>query len=186
MTGPPLDSPTPNPPPSRRALLVAAGLAAGGAGLGLAWWRSGRVGALAEPVEGFWSLQWERPGGGVLAASALRGRPLLINFWATWCPPCIEELPLINDFYLQNKSNGWQVIGLAVDNLAAVGRFLERMPVDFPIGMAGLAGTELGRGLGNLTGGLPFTVVLDSAGAVAQRKLGQVKKDDLQSWVAVK
>lgn len=186
MTAPPLDSPTPNPPPSRRALLVAAGLAAGGAGLGLAWWRSGRGGALAEPVEGFWSLQWERPGGGVLAASALRGRPLLINFWATWCPPCIEELPLINDFYLQNKFNGWQVIGLAVDNLTAVGRFLERMPVDFPIGMAGLAGTELGRGLGNLTGGLPFTVVLDSAGAVAQRKLGQVKKDDLQSWVAVK
>jgi hypothetical protein len=78
------------------------------------------------------------------------------------------------------------VIGLAIDKTAAVARFLERIPLDFPIGMAGLSGTELGRSLGNLTGGLPFTVVLDSAGAVAQRKLGQVKKDDLQSWVAVK
>ena len=187
------DQPTPIHPPempssaSRRRVLVAAGLAAASAGLGVAWWQSQRqLGARSEPVDGFWSLQWERPEGGALRAEALRGNPVLINFWATWCPPCVEELPLINDFYLKNKSNGWQVVGLAVDKSSAVQAFLQRLPLNFPVGMAGLSGTELGRSLGNLTGGLPFTVVLDSSGAVVQRKLGRVSVDDLQAWAALK
>jgi thiol-disulfide isomerase/thioredoxin len=117
---------------------------------------------------------------------SFRGRPLLLNFWATWCTPCVEELPLINDFYRQNKANGWQVLGLAVDKLAPVQAFLQKMPLDFAIGMAGLTGAELGRGLGNLAGGLPFSVVLGSDGMGAQRKLGRLTAADLASWVRLK
>jgi thiol-disulfide isomerase/thioredoxin len=111
-----------------------------------------------------------------------RGRPLLINFWATWCPPCIEELPLIEAFYQQNKTNGWQVLGLAVDKPERVQSFLKTSPLSFAIGMAGLGGTELSRELGNLTGSLPFTVVFASDGQVAQRKLGRIVKQDLEQW----
>jgi thiol-disulfide isomerase/thioredoxin len=171
----------------RRHLLVAAGLVAASAGLGLAWWQSQRKEtARSEPVQGFWAMQWEQPGGGSVRAQSWQGKPVLINFWATWCPPCIEELPLINDFYLKNKANGWQVVGLAVDKLASVQSFLQRLPLDFPVGMASMSGTELGRNLGNLTGGLPFTVVLDATGTIAQRKLGRVSADDLRSWAALK
>ncbi len=182
----PLEQQTPD---SRRRLLL--GLTAAGAGLlgvGAAWWRTQTPDAPppSPPAEGFWTSQFEMPQGGTVSMGALRGRPLLVNFWATWCAPCVEELPLINDFYRQNKANGWQVVGLAVDKLAPVQAFLQKMPLDFPVGMAGLAGAELSRGMGNLVGGLPFSVVLGSDGMVLQRKMGRLVPDDLANWLRLK
>jgi thiol-disulfide isomerase/thioredoxin len=173
---------------NRRLILGATAATAALLGAGAAWWRSHpqEAPAALAPVEGFWSLQWETPQGGTVAMQSFKGRPLLLNFWATWCAPCIEELPLINDFYRQNKSNGWQVLGLAVDKREPVQAFLQKMPLDFPIGMAGLAGAELARGLGNLAGGLPFSVVLGSDGMVMQRKLGRLSPADLATWLRLK
>ncbi len=114
------------------------------------------------------------------------GKPLLLNFWATWCPPCVDELPMINAFYRQNHRNGMQVLALAVDKPASVQSFLQRMPLDFPIGIAALAGSELARNLGNLGGGLPFSIFLGSDGVVAQRKIGRLLQTDLDSWAQVK
>jgi thiol-disulfide isomerase/thioredoxin len=113
---------------------------------------------------------------------SFQGRPLLINFWATWCPPCIEELPLIETFYQENKAKSWQVLGLAVDNAERVQSFLQANKLSFPIGMAGLEGTQLSRELGNVGGGLPFTVVFSSDGQIAQRKLGRLQVQDLEQW----
>jgi len=167
----------------RRALWWAA-LAAGAAGMGVGAWRW----RTQDPVDGaeaaFWAGQWEGLDGQPLAMAQFRGQPLLLNFWATWCPPCVEELPLLNRFYAEQRSRGWQVLGLAVDQPSAVQRFLQRMPLDFPLALAGLGGTELSRQLGNPSGGLPFTVVFDRSGRVAQRKLGQVKPEDLATWAA--
>ena len=176
---------------AQRRLMVGVGAAAAVVGVGAAVWLGGRSVPLAqgvgeEAVPGLWSLAWDMPQGGSLTMAALRGRPVLINFWATWCPPCVEELPLINAFYNQNKANGWQVIGLAVDKPSSVQAFLAKMPLDFPIGLAGLSGTELGKNLGNLAGGLPFSVVLGSDGAVAQRKMGRLSAEDLAQWVRLK
>jgi len=175
----------------RRRLMLGVGAVAALVGVGAATWLSRSGGPTTqssgtEAAPGLWSLAWDTPQGGSVAMAALRGRPVLINFWATWCPPCVEELPLINAFYNQNKANGWQVIGLAVDKPSSVQSFLAKMPLDFPIGLAGLSGTELGKSLGNLTGGLPFSVVLGADGAVVQRKMGRLSPDDLAQWVRLK
>ena len=129
-------------------------------------------------------MQFETPQGGRLELAGLRGRPLLLNFWATWCPPCVGELPLLDRFHLDQRARGWQVVGLAVDNRSPVLEFLGKAPVSFVIGLAGLEGVELSRTLGNSAGALPFTVVFDRAGNVVRRKLGVIQPGDLQHWVA--
>ena len=193
---------TPIPPPQRRGLVGVAVLASL-AGLGWSWWRerssdkSTRAGAgtgadqrTRTPADAaldvFWQAQFDTPGGQKLLTNSFKNRPLLINFWATWCPPCIEELPLIEAFYRQNSSNGWQVLGIAADKPEAVNRFLTQLPLSFPLAIAGLEGVALSRSLGNLAGGLPFTVVLGRDGRVIQRKMGQIRADDLKEWAALR
>ncbi len=172
--------------PSRRKWLYlgAAGCAAL-AGAGAALWRY----RLAEPQDGalaaLWALEAELPGGGMFKMGRLRGKPLVVNFWATWCPPCVEEMPLLDAFYRQNAAKGWQMIGLAVDNAAAVQRFLGKTPVSFTTPLAGLAGIELSRTLGNLSGGLPFTVVLNSQGQIALRHMGKLSAEQIADFAKI-
>jgi thiol-disulfide isomerase/thioredoxin len=172
--------------PDRRKWMVA-GVAAGAAvaGAGLAAWRHFGNGVAAEADAGrLWTLDFQTPQGPALAMASLRGRPLLVNFWATWCPPCVEELPLLDSFYRQNAANRWQVVGLAIDQPSAVRAFLQRTPVSFPVGFAGLEGTELAKALGNTVGGLPFSVVLGADGRIRERRMGRLSEADLQRWVA--
>lgn len=174
---------------NRRTLFLAAAALAGVGGAGLAWWRLQPHAVAPDALSDtgpLWAQSFQMPGGGELVMQSLRGKPLLINFWATWCPPCVEELPLLDRFYRENASNGWQVVGLAVDQPSAVRGFLQKMPLSFPVGLAGLGGTELGKSLGNLVGGLPFSVVLGAQGAVLHRKMGKVAASDLALWAALK
>lgn len=161
-----------------------AGLAALG-GAGYAWWKYQPHAMAPGAEQALWTLEFDRPEGGVLAMQSLAGKPLLLNFWATWCPPCVEELPMLNAFFGEHQARGWQVVGLAIDQPSAVRKFLTRIPLAFPVGMAGLGGTDLSRSLGNLTGGLPFTVVLGGNGRVLHRKMGQITADDLQQWASL-
>jgi thiol-disulfide isomerase/thioredoxin len=156
--------------------------AAGAAGAGLAWWRLRPGPVRSEAESAFWASRFDSPAGAPLALQAWQGRPLLVNFWATWCPPCVEELPLLNAFYREQSGKGWQVLGLAVDQPAAVRRFLDKLPLAFPVGMAGLAGTELARSLGNPSGGLPYSVVFDRQGQVTHRKIGKLSAAELAQW----
>ena len=166
---------------TRRMLLAGVGvLAAAGGAL---WYRRRSpavVDAGSEPID-LWSQRFPRPEGGELVLAELRGKPLLVNFWATWCPPCVKELPEI-DRFARGHTRQLQVVGLAIDSLAPVQAFLQKLPLSFPIGLAGMSGTELSRSLGNSAGALPFTVLLDAAGKVAQRKLGETRYDELIGW----
>jgi thiol-disulfide isomerase/thioredoxin len=131
-------------------------------------------------------LRFPTPDGGELALADFRGRPLLLNFWATWCPPCVKEMPLLDQFHRTHQAAGWQVLGLAVDSPTPVRQFLARVPVGFAIGLAGFDGTELSRRLGNESGALPFTVVFGKEGRVLHRKLGEVTPEELAAWAAAR
>ena len=177
----------------RNMLYGAAAGVAGLAGAGVAWWKfqphevaSGpaKAGMASESAsDAFWSLSFDTPEGKNLSMSSFRGKLLLVNFWATWCPPCVEELPLLDYFYQENRDKNLQIVGLAVDQPTAVRLWLQSKPLHFPVGMAGLGGTELSKSLGNLAGSLPFTAVFSRSGELLHRKIGKVLPEDLAQWV---
>lgn len=136
-----------------------------------------------DPVAALWQMRFEQPDGGTLDMATLRGQPLLLNFWGTWCPPCIKEMPDLDRFARQFGMQGWQVVGLAVDNVKAVRDYLSRTPVSYRIGMAGFEGSELSRHLGNQQGGLPYTVAFDREGKITHRKAGATTLEELSGWV---
>ena len=136
--------------------------------------------------DAFWAMRFDTPDGQPLPMNRFRGKPLLVNFWATWCPPCVEELPLLDAFYKAHKARGWQVLGLAVDQPSAVRKWLHAKPLSFAVGMAGLNGVQSSKSLGNLAGGLPFTAVFGASGALLHRKVGKVSQEDLTQWATLK
>jgi thiol-disulfide isomerase/thioredoxin len=170
----------------RRWVYAAVAAAAGLGGAGLAWWRFGADRADARLPAAFWDLEFQSPSAVRVAMASLRGRPLLVNFWATWCPPCIEELPLLDVFYREHQVKGWQVLGLAVDKPDAVREFMTKHPVSFPLAIAGTDGIGLSKSLGNLGAGLPFSVVVGADGTLRTRKMGKVSSQDLLAWSELK
>ena len=174
---------TPDDAGRRRALLYAGVAAAAAlAGAGVAWRKWSPDLSRPDAAVALWPLTFDTPSGTKLEMQSLRGKPLLLNFWATWCPPCVEEMPMLDAFFRENTANSWQVVGLAIDQPSAVRAFMERTPVSYPVGLAGLGGSELSKQLGNLAGGLPFTVVIGSAGEILQRKIGRVSTAELTQW----
>ncbi len=166
----------------RRGWILAAGVAATAAVAGIGWsvWRHR---ARPTGLEGeIWQASFDTPQGTRLALADLRGHPLVLNFWATWCPPCIREMPALDRFARDFHARGWRVVGLAVDTVQPVREFLARTPVSYAIGLTGFKGIELARQLGNTSGGLPFTLVLGGDGALLQRRLGETNYDELSQW----
>ena len=187
------------PATRRGALMAGVGVAAVLAGAGYAWMRGRQpaatqvadTGAAASGAGGdvdqagaqqFWAQEFETPQGPKLAMASFKGKPLLLNFWATWCAPCVEEMPMLDAFYRQNAAKGWQMVGLAIDQPSSVRKFLEKTAVSYPIGLAGFGGTELTKALGDTAGGLPFSVLFDKDGKVRQRRIGRLSEADLHAW----
>ena len=167
---------------TRRALLAGIGaLAAAGGAYWYARAPQGPTDAGDARID-LWSQRFPRPEGGELVMAELRGKPLLVNFWATWCAPCVRELPEI-DRFARGHAAQLTVVGLAIDRPEPVQSFLKTLPLGFGVGLAGLSGTDQTRNLGNASGALPFTVLLDADGRIVQRKLGETQHDELVGWV---
>lgn len=108
-----------------------------------------------------------------------QGRAMVCNFWATWCAPCREEIPLLVAARRKYGPAGVEIVGIAIDNAAKVAEFARTLGISYPVLLAEADGLDLMRQLGNSSGGLPYTVVADRQGALIHRKLGALKQGDL-------
>lgn len=110
------------------------------------------------------------------------GRPLLVNVWASWCPPCIEEMPELDRFARGQGDDGVQVLGIALDDPAAVRDFLERVPVGYPQGIDSPGTADAGVRLGNPRGVLPYSVLLSPGGRVLKQRIGPFEHGEIDGW----
>ncbi|MDH5711362.1 MAG: TlpA family protein disulfide reductase [Gammaproteobacteria bacterium] len=104
------------------------------------------------------------------------GQIILLNFWATWCPPCLEEIPGFIELQEQYGNQGFQIIGIAADNEDAVRKFAEETKFNYPIIAAELEALELIGRYGNRSGGIPYSVFINREGEISDRIMGELSK----------
>jgi thiol-disulfide isomerase/thioredoxin len=167
----------------RNALLIGAGLAALGAGAGVALYRT-RVEVVATPaVAQLFTRVFDDAQGRPQPMQQWRGRWLVLNFWATWCAPCVEEMPTLQQAARDYAGRGVAVVGLGIDRPEAIRRFQADLKLDLPLLVAGASGTQIARDLGNPSGALPYTVLISPQSTVAQARLGLIQPALLRSWL---
>ena len=109
-----------------------------------------------------------------------KGKVLVVNFWASWCAPCVREMPALSGLARQYAGKGVTFVGIGVDSQKNIQTFLQKIPVDYPVYVSGFGGADIARRFGTTAGGLPFTVVIDANGAVRSTKLGEVTPAELR------
>lgn len=114
------------------------------------------------------------------ALSHWRGKRLLVNFWATWCAPCVEEIPELSALQAELGANTLQIVGIGIDSLTNIQEFSQKFQVSYPLYVGGMGGSELARQFGNQAGGLPYTVLIDANGSIMKTYLGRLKLEQLR------
>lgn len=137
--------------------------------------------ATREAAEKLLSLVLPDPSGRPQRLDQWRGKVLVINFWATWCEPCRKEMPTLIKAHKKYASNGVQIVGIALDSVSKVQEFAKSLGVDYPVVIGGLETIEVTRKIGNATGGLPYTVVLDRTGKIVRTRLGGISEAELDA-----
>jgi thiol-disulfide isomerase/thioredoxin len=164
--------------PRRREFLILGVVALGAAalgGVGGAIFLQARSGAADLLASSFPDLS-----GRARRMAEWQGTPLLVNFWATWCAPCREEIPLLNGAAQRPGPRRVQVVGIALDNAANIGEFSKSVKIEYPVLLGGSLALDLMRALGNKGGALPFSVLVDRHGRLAGRKLGAYTAAELR------
>jgi thiol-disulfide isomerase/thioredoxin len=168
-------------------MLIGLAAAAGLSGAGFSWWRprerEQRRQQEAEAVELFFQQTLPDSNGKVFAFEQLRGQPVVANFWATWCAPCIEEMPELSALASEVAGSGTRFVGVGVDNPDAIARFSSKLPVSYPLVVANATGAFLAARFGNTAGGLPYTVVIGADGRVREQILGRVRIESLREVI---
>ena len=162
------------------------------------WLILGVAGILALAIGAFVGLRQEAPqDAATLLALSLpditgqqqslgqwRGKVVVVNFWATWCAPCREEMPEFVRAQSEFGSKGLQFVGIAVDEAGKADEFARELRLNYPVLIGGYGAIELSKTLGNRLTALPFTIIVDRQGHVAHTQLGPLKPDQLRSIIS--
>jgi len=108
-----------------------------------------------------------------------QGKVLVINFWATWCPPCLKEMPTFEALQNEYSAKGLQVIGIALDDAEPVKEFLASKKITYPILLGENQGTKLAHDLGNIVNTVPFTVIVNHEGQIVKTHMGDLDREQL-------
>ncbi len=143
-----------------------------------------KTGLASDPaIKAFFANPWQTADGKSVKTEAWQGKVLVVNFWASWCPPCVEEMPTLDllqkDFLQQNVL----FVGIGIDSPSNIREFLKNTPVSYPIVIGGLEGSALSKQMGNTSGALPYTLIINSKGKAVYSKLGKISEDELRKAI---
>jgi len=160
-----------------------AALLAVAAGVGTQLWRQSGGEAPAAAVAALRATRLPDLEGTPRALDDWRGKVVIANYWATWCAPCREEMPIFVKMQAKYGERGLIFVGIAIDQRAKVAAFAKELGINYPILIGGLADIEATKGIGNTVSALPFTLIFDREGRLVKRHLGGLKEPELEAIV---
>ena len=164
------------------AATLAVALIAAATGYGVYAWRNAND-AVQTVAASLWSQPLRDVAGEHKTLEQWRGKVLIVNFWATWCEPCREEIPVFVKLQREYGERGLQFIGVAIDQPEKVASFAREFGINYPLLVGGLDAAEWSRGLGNRAGALPFTLIVGRDGSVRLTHLGALKEAELLPYI---
>ena len=170
---------------NRRQLLTICGISliALLGGIFTSQWIS-KTGLASEPsVKAFFANPWQTPDGKAVNSAEWQGKVLVVNFWASWCPPCVEEMPTLDLLQQEYLQQNVLFVGIGIDSPSNIREFLKSTAVSYPILIGGLEGSNLSKQMGNTQGALPYTVIIDTKGKSTYTKLGKISEDELRKAI---
>ena len=164
-------------------MIIVAALAAA-TGYAYNWWRTSPAEHGQQGLAELTGARLPDLDGAVQSVSQWRGKVVVVNFWATWCAPCREEIPMLVRLQEKYAARGLQLVGIAIDQPDKVRPYAAEMRMNFPVLIGSADGIELTRQLGNKAGVLPYSVVLDRDGKIASREVGALKEPRIEALVS--
>lgn len=134
-------------------------------------------------IKAFFDNPWKTPDGKSVDTNSWRGKVLVVNFWASWCPPCVEEMPTLDQLQAEFLPQNVLFVGIGIDSPSNIRQFLEMTPVSYPVVIGGLEGSALSKQLGNAQGALPYTIIIDAKGKATSSKLGKISEEELRKAI---
>ena len=143
-----------------------------------------RTGLASDPaIKAFFANPWQTPSGQSIKSEEWQKKVLVVNFWASWCPPCVEEMPTLDQLQKDFLQQNVLFVGIGIDSPSNIREFLIKTPVSYPILIGGLEGSNIAKQMGNPSGALPYTVIINTKGKAVYSKLGKISEDELRKAI---